>query len=57
MESEPIVYARQEAPGRPVEITRGGYVMVKVTYREDALYLLEMLARAVTGLPERLSQP
>ena len=53
MEPEPYVYARQEAPGRPVEITRGGYVMVPVKYRDDALVLLEVLAKAVRDLPER----
>lgn len=55
MEPEPIVAARFTTYGEPVEITNGGYVMVKVRYREDAMRLIETLAKAASQLPARYS--
>jgi len=57
MENEPIVGARFSTYGQPVEITRAGYVMVKVCYQEEAFALLETLARAAQFLPKRGMEP
>jgi hypothetical protein len=51
--AEPVVTARFETYGRPVDILRGGHVMVKVRYRDEAWQLLETLIKAFPGLPDR----
>tara|TARA_R110000868_G_scaffold166624_2_gene400658 strand:- start:269 stop:604 length:336 start_codon:yes stop_codon:yes gene_type:complete len=52
---EPIITARFETYGAPVEIMRGGYSMVKVGCQEDALQILEALIKALPALPKRHS--
>tara|TARA_R110000868_G_scaffold24342_4_gene96291 strand:- start:2216 stop:2710 length:495 start_codon:yes stop_codon:yes gene_type:complete len=53
MEREPSVFGRFEGYGSPVEITRGGYVMVKVHHQDEAWQLIETLIKAYPGLPKR----
>lgn len=53
MGTEPSVFGRFEGYGSPVEITRGGYVMVKVHYQDEAWQLIETLIKAFPGLPKR----
>lgn len=53
MGTEPVVFGRFEGYGSPVEITRGGYVMVKVHHQDEAWQLIETLIKAYPGLPKR----